>query len=262
MRKMTIALTALTLMLAVGLSAGCQVFHIVSGSGNTIDKTYDFRDFTAISAGWTFNVTVTHGAAYSVKVTMDDNLETYLDISQDGGTLKLGMDNGYIYHNTHLKAVVSTPRLTRLTLSGASNGNASGFSSADDFILHVSGASQATFNNMTVNKLSMEISGASRASGSVNAGGNAVLQASGASSIELSGKAVDADIESSGASTVNLSDFLVRDARVNVSGASNATVHASGTLSGDVSGASRLYYVGSPALGKIDTSGASSVSRK
>lgn len=238
------------------------MFHIVSGSGNTIDKTYDFSDFTAISAGWTFNVTVTHGDAYSVKVTIDDNLETYLDVSQDGVTLKLGMDNGYIYHNTHLKAVVSTPRLTRLTLSGASKGTASGFNLADDFILNVSGASQANFTNMTVNKLTLDISGASRASGNVNASGNASLQASGASSITLSGKAVDADIESSGASTVNLTDFAVRDARINVSGASNATVSATGTLSGNVSGASRLYYTGNPTLGNIDTSGASSVSKK
>jgi hypothetical protein len=96
----------------------------------------------------------------------------------------------------------------------------------------------------------------------VNAGGNAVLQANGASTITLSGQALDADIESSRNSKVDLTNFVVRDAYASVSGASNATVNATGTLSGDISGASHLYYTGTPTLGDINTSGASSVSKK
>jgi ribosomal protein L31 len=54
----------------------------------------------------------------------------------------------------------------------------------------------------------------------------------------------------------------VQDAHAEISGASNATVNASGTLSAEVSGASHLYYTGSPTLGDIETSGASSVNKK
>jgi hypothetical protein len=38
--------------------------------------------------------------------------------------------------------------------------------------------------------------------------------------------------------------------------------YATGTIFGDVSGASRLYYTGDPTLGTIHTSGASSISKK
>jgi hypothetical protein len=243
-----IMITALCLALTLAaFSAGC-VFHPVVGSGRTVSQNYNFTDFTSINANWSFNIQVNQSSTYAVSVSVDDNLQSYLKVTQDGGTLDIGMKSGYTYLSSHLSAVVSMPRLTGITISGACKANAAGFNLADDFTLNVSGASQANFTSMTVNKLTLNISGASRASG--------------ASTITLSGQALDADIESSGASRVDLTNFVVRDAYASVSGASNATVNASGTLSGDVSGASHLYYTGAPTLGDINTSGASSVSKK
>jgi hypothetical protein len=244
------------------MASGCDRLHILVGSGNTVTRDFSLADFSRVSSGWTFNVEVSQAPGYSVKITVDDNLESYLNINKEGDTLRITMHDGYSYHSMHLNAVVTMPRITGLEISGASKGAVSGFNAADDFRLNVSGASQASLTNMGVNKLTMEVSGASRASGNTVASGNAVLQASGASTIELSGKAVDTDVESSGASKVDLNGFSVRDAHINVSGASNATINATGTLSGDVSGASRLLYIGTPTLGSLDISGASSVSRK
>ena len=64
------------------------------------------------------------------------------------------------------------------------------------------------------------------------------------------------------ASNINLEQFAVDDAAIRLSGASNGTINASGTLDANVSGASSLYYVGNPTLGDIDTSGASKVREK
>ena len=52
------------------------------------------------------------------------------------------------------------------------------------------------------------------------------------------------------------------DANIEASGASKVTVNASGRLDADVSGASHVYYVGSPSLGKIETLIGSSVEPK
>jgi Putative auto-transporter adhesin, head GIN domain len=250
-------------LLALGsVAAGCSALHILTGSGHTTEKTYDYSGFTGVSAGWDFHVEVTHADAYAVSVTVDDNLEQYLNVSQNGGTLEIRMDGGYVYTHTHFTAVIQTPRLELIDLSGATRGTVTGFQSADDFNLKVSGASQATLSDMAVNRLTIDVSGASRAAGDIDASGNTSVQVSGASNVTISGKGVDADIESSGASTANLEGYAVRDARANVSGASNATVSASGTISGNISGASHLYYTGSPTLGNISTSGASSISKK
>jgi ribosomal protein L31 len=263
MRRVIIVFLALCLVLAlIPVMGGCSLWPVVRGSGDTVEQSYEFSGFTRISAGWAFDVTVSEAKSYAVKISVDDNLQEYLDVHKDGDTLNITLKHGRAYSNTHLKAEVKLPRLTALTLSGASKGNVSGFASNDDFRLEVSGASHASLADMGVERLVIEVSGASSAVGDVNAGGDAWLRASGASTMDLSGRAKDANLEVSGASTVDLEDFSVQDAHAEVSGASNATVNASGTLSAEVSGASHLYYTGSPKLGDIETSGASSIDRR
>ncbi len=261
-RILIIFMAVCLVLIATVFFTSCESLHVLVASGKTVSQSFALMDFTRISTGWTFNVQVSQSEVYAVVIAVDDNLKDYLEVSKDGETLKIGMKKGYRYNDTHFKAMVTLPRLGELTISGASKGSVADFTSSGDFILNVSGASQSNLTNMGVNKLVLDISGASRASGCVNASGDARLQASGASDIELTGKAGNVDIESSGASTVNLTDFTVGDASVNLSGASNATVNASGTLSGDISGASHLYYIGMPTLGSIHTSGASSINKK
>ena len=47
----------------------------------------------------------------------------------------------------------------------------------------------------------------------------------------------------------------VQDAAVNAGGASTVTVNLSGRLDADASGASNVYYLGTPTLGTLETSG-------
>ena len=71
---------------------------------------------------------------------------------------------------------------------------------------------------------------------------------------------MEADLRASGASSIDLEDFLLEIASVNLSGASKATVNVSDELGPvEASGASRLRYLGQPSLSGVDTSGASSV---
>jgi len=90
--------------------------------------------------------------------------------------------------------------------------------------------------------------------------GNFVI--SGASNMELEGDADDVRMDISGASRFLGEDFTVDDANLDLSGASSATINVQGTIDADLSGASSLYYIGSPTLGDIDVSGASKIRRK
>jgi len=49
---------------------------------------------------------------------------------------------------------------------------------------------------------------------------------------------------------------------MHLSGASDATVNASGRLDGNLSGASRIIYMGNPTLGSVSASGGSTISQK
>ncbi len=78
----------------------------------------------------------------------------------------------------------------------------------------------------------------------------------------LTGSGSDLVIDASGSSDVDLAEFPVEDADLNLSGSSEIILNVSGTLDVSASGSSDVEYVGEPSLGSIQTSGSSSVSRR
>jgi len=133
------------------------------------------------------------------------------------------------------------PELHGLLVSGASHGTVSDFDSTEDLDLTVSGASKVT--------------------GDI-AAGDVDFNVSGASTVQLEGSAHNIAADVSGASRFNLGGFVVNNADITFSGASNGTVNVSGKLDANLSGASNLKYIGEPTMGDISTSGASKLSKK
>jgi hypothetical protein len=262
MRRLAFFSLGALLGVSMALVPACRTFGIVVGSGDLVTRDYDLDGFNRVQADHAFNVEIVQAPEHSLKVTVDDNLVDYLEISKNGEFLILSARDGYSFPNSTFRAQVAMPGLRELKLSGASRASASGFTARDDLKVSGSGASSASFLNMQVGTLEVDFSGASSATGRVDADGNARLELSGASSTEFEGRAQDLNVQASGASRARLGDFAVRDARVNVSGASQATVNPSGTLSGEASGASHISYRGNPTLGNINTSGGSSVGRE
>ncbi len=237
-------------LVVVVLLAGCTLPKVISskvtsitGSGNVVTQEENITGFDKVDVSHAFKVDISQGQAFSVVIRIDDNLVQYLEVVKQGGTLKIGLKPGRSYNTRKItmEAEVTMPELSGLELSGASQGAITGFESSKT--------------------LNVDLSGASHLRGDVEAG-DAWFDVSGASQMNLTGSAEDVVINASGASQVDLSAFPVADAHVDASGASKATVNPSGQLDVGASGASQVYYVGSPTLGNIDTSGASSVNRK
>ena len=61
---------------------------------------------------------------------------------------------------------------------------------------------------------------------------------------------------------IKMADFTVNNADVSLSGASDGTINLSGRLDADLSGASRLEYIGEPTLGDMNITGASTLKKK
>jgi hypothetical protein len=127
-----------------------------------------------------------------------------------------------IYTRTTLRAVVTMPDIEGLELSGGSRGDISGF--------------------VGLSSLDLELSGGSH--------------------VQVEGSASGLIVDASGGSTLDLSGFPVHDADIKYSGGSSGTISLDGTLDADLSGGSRLWYIGIPTLGDIATSGGSSVQKK
>jgi hypothetical protein len=233
---------------AVVVLSGCSlpemiisgVGRSVTGSGNLITLEPANQGFSRLEFTHAFQADVTQGESFSVVITIDDNLEQYLEVSQDGDTLKVGLEPGLMLslRNTTMQARITMPELTGVNGSGATRISIAGFESDQD--------------------LSIDVSGASTLRGQIVAG-DLRADVSGASRLELTGQGQDGRINVSGASQANLADFPMQNVDVEASGASRAEVNASGRLDAEASGASNVHYSGAPTLGRIQTSGASNV---
>lgn len=233
------------LLIAGALLAACTVpvpvINTLRGSGNTVTQTYDFSDFDKVVISHAFEADITAADTYQVEVTVDDNLVEHLRIEQEGDTVTIGLAPNTGVINATQKARITLPRLVGLEASGASHVDVSGFKSSDNVRVNVSGASTAR-GDMETGDLNTDISGAS--------------------TLALEGSGKNLRVNASGASTVDLDNFAVNDASVEASGASRANVNVSGRLDANASGASSVRYTGDPTLGRIEESGASSVSAR
>jgi hypothetical protein len=242
--KKTIIIIAIVVVVVAGISTALVLRGwpgVLVGSGNLETEEYDSANFTRIEISSAFEFEVKQSSSYSINVTADDNVIDYVQVSRDGQTLKIGLGRVSILGPVTLRASVTIPQLHGLTVSGASHGTVSGFSSTED--------------------LDITVSGASRVTGDITAG-NVQFGISGASTVQLEGSGNDIDANVSGASHFNLEAFTVNNADVNFSGASAGTVNLNGRLDANVSGASTLWYIGEPTTVDSNISGASTVSKK
>lgn len=264
-RRSTVLVTlAVVAMTALMLMTGCIRIitnsETITGSGELVTKEYDFANFTRIEVGDAFEVDITHADEFDVTIKMNENLFSYLDVSQSGSTLRVRMEPNFNYQQTTRQVSISMPALRSLELSGASRGEITGFETSNAVDLEVSGASSLEITGLVTGKAQFDISGASRIIGDITmTDGN--FEVSGASTIGLDGEAADVILDVSGASTARLEDFPVDIARIDVSGASNVTVEVNDRLDVEISGASRLIYGGDAELGSIQVSGGSTLRR-
>ncbi len=263
MKRVLIPVLLVFTMLAALVLPGCKG---TIGSGEVITEKKDFTNFTALDISSAFEVDITQSSTYSVVISADEDLFDYIEVTQTGSELKIYLSPHHIFTDFTLgkrvlKAEISMASLHELVISGASKGTVTGFKSASPLKLDVSGATTLKLTDIAAGDTDCEVSGASKLTGNLTAG-QADFNISGASSMDLSGVTNNMRIGVSGASRADLEEFRAGNVDVTLSGASEATVYVSELLDIEVSGASRLYFVGNPTLGETNISGASTIKHK
>ena len=223
------------LLLISGLVAGCAGIKVI-GSGNLITKTFDFSDFTVIKAENGMHVELTESGTFSVEVIADDNVMEHIEVNKSGDTLRIRPKANAAFRSATLTAKITMPDLYTLELSGGAHANVTGFSSSNDLSVKMSGGSHlnslATPGDISVGVANFNLSGGSH--------------------VTLSGSAASLDIDGSGGSHFNLEDFSVSNASIKLTGGSHATIDVNGTLDANISGGSRVSYIGQPTMGDIN----------
>lgn len=250
-----------TVLAATLLLAACAPIRALRGSGQVVTQEFAFADFEQVDVSSAFQVTIRQGAGYQVTIAVDEVAVPHLRITKEGNTLQIGLEPGFhLLGDMTLRGEVTLPALRGLTASGASQVDLSRFASTNDLELRVTGASRVR-GEIDSGDAAISAAGASTItlSGTMQ---EVTIEATGASKVTLHGAGQNVTVNAAGASPVDLGEFPVADASVKASGASNVTVQPSGTLDVDASGASAVYYIGSPTMGNIQMTGASTVNRR
>jgi hypothetical protein len=181
MNMARILIAGLLITLLVGCVGPVVPAGRITGSGNLVSRSYALAGFSQIVADNTAQVQVTRGDAYSVNVEVDDNLESRLEVSVTGETLHIGLTDG-IYSKVSLRAQVTMPALTGVTLNGASTLN--GELAGEEMVLHLNGASVLTLTG-TAGRVTIQANAASQALLGGLAAGDVEVDANGASQIQI-----------------------------------------------------------------------------
>jgi len=222
-------------------------------------------NFTGIDASSLFEITVTKGNTESLEIEAGDNVLPYVRSEVHDGVLHLFLDENYQLESIFgLKAFIVMKNLDNVSLSGACKLTASDTFTSDKFKADCSGISNMTVN-VNTGQLSVETSGGCNIAINANVTGDAKLNASGISklwgelkasnvvftssggcSFEFTGSASSFKMDVSGTSTVKAENFTVKNAVIVSSGASQVTVNVTDRLKVNSSGATSVYYKGSP----------------
>jgi hypothetical protein len=211
---------------------------------NPTTKFFKVNAFHSVEIGNAFEIHIQKGNIFSLSALGRDEDLQEIELKQNGNNLHVYRDTKWSWAwNKDSKKVIlkiTMPKMIQGDFSGAAKVFINGFTDEEQVRLSFSGASKVEIGEINADKLILDFSGASKAT--------------------LAGHVGKLEIETSGASHVNVEELYARDVDVNSSGASHIQVNAQKTLQVDASGASKITYKGRPNISK-DVSGASFVQR-
>ncbi len=223
------------------LTTGC-VFEQMVGSGVPSTTAYLEQDFSTVSFSHGCNATIEQSDSFSIEVTIDDNLEQFLVVENENGILSVGLESGRFYNTSLFKVKIKAPEYTSIQGSGGTT----------------IGIRGTVITNGT---LTVDLSGGSKMEGMCTSR-DLRARLSGGSRLSLDGSGQDLTVCASGGGNAQLYYYIVEDCNAVLSGGSTAQVNASGRITGELSGGSRLDYKGGAILGHVQKSGGSTVNRK
>ena len=255
------------ILLVAALAATFATALAEPESTKTFKQHYNYKDFTALSLSHSFQTELTFADTFSVDVEVPDFIEPYLKVSCLGGKLRIGLEGNLPKdiqrklndHPDRLKAWVTMPALTSVTMSGATRLATSGTPRIVDGSLSIdmSGASELQSLEAQGNgRLSIDLSGASKATLDLSFASEHI-DVSGASRLRLNGNSDKVVLDCSGASKCQMRGNYV-NLKAEVSGSSNINVEGDvDDLDIDASGASKFDIEGQTLRAEVELSGVS-----
>jgi hypothetical protein len=208
------------------------------GSGVLRTEAREIAAFHAIEAHGGAAITVRRGDRRSLTITGDDNLLTFYRTAVKDGTLVIEPTERGLAPSRRIAIAVTTPRLDALEASGGV---------------------AVTLEGALDTRLSLRLSGGVEVTAAALALETLDLNASGGVTARLGGQAKKATYDLSGGVDLKASRLESASVKVDASGGCSLEVWATQSIEGDASGGVEVRVWGSPARGRVATSGGASV---
>lgn len=209
--------------------------NVLDGEGEKTTEVRSVAAFDAIVVSLASNlkVNVTEGADGRVELVGYKNVMKHVTTQVKDGTLHvdLDLDDTWEVEESDLEVRIAMPAIKSMSLSGTTDAEVAGTIKGSDFSLDVSGAGAVVVDNVQVDNLAVDLSGA------------AGLKIK-------SGTARLSHLEMSGVGGVDAEGLQTDETIASLSGAGGAKVWATKKLDASISGAGSIKYRGQPEVAK------------
>jgi len=256
MKKMCIILALICAPVLVFAGGGGDNWGFglpIKGNGNMVTSEKPVTPFEGIKIQGSAAVYFHASQEYRAVVTIDSNLEEYVLLYTQNGTLNIGTKRGSNCLYTQYIVDVYCPGLTGISISGSARFEAKDKISVSSCKLQISGMGRME-GGFECKDFSIGVSGSGDISGQVVCT-NFSADVSGSAKIVLSGSAKDMNISITGSGDFNGNELCANNAAVQISGSAVINIWALDTLKANVSGSGSVKYRGTP---KIDYRGSGS----
>lgn len=235
--ELTKTITLLIVLTAFTLDIQAQR---VKGNGKIIEKTRQLGNFESLGVSGSFDVYLVKGQEGRIVLSVEENLEPYLETEVDGGNLKVRWKKGTNVRTTKsTKVTVYFEEINGVALSGSGDIISRDPLAADQMRIAVAGSGDI--------RLQLKVGSASAA-------------VSGSGDIELSGVSAEFEAAVAGSGDIEAYELQSEMADLKISGSGTIHANVEKELVARVSGSGNIRYKGSPRIEDIKVSGSGNVS--
>jgi hypothetical protein len=218
---------------AIGIFACCMSCVSVlpiKGNGNLKTSEMTYSPFEKINCGGSAEIRFHANETYRAVVTIDENLEEYIEIAANNNVLNIRTKNGYNISPTKFTVEVYCPVLSGVSMSGSGN-----FRNEDKIIV-------PTFES--------KVTGSGKIEGTVECDNYAAV-ITGSGKITVSGNSNDANISITGSGDLHGTELSTTNTTITITGSGSANIWVTDNLKARITGSGNVNYKGDP---KVDSS--------
>lgn len=226
MRLLTLLLLFMLTLSSCHFTGGKRI----TGNGTMASESRSISGFSGVEIAGPYDVYLSQGEQYSVRIEGDQNLLEYVETEQHGDMLEIGSRQGFnIRPRKSIKVFITSPRIEALEVAGSGSiMSQTPFSSQGRLKMTIAGSGDISLGEVDAPEIASEIGGSG--------------------SITVKGKTRVFQAEVAGSGEIHAFGLLSEETDVEIAGSGDVEVYASKSLDVSIAGAGDVKYKGTPTV--------------